>query len=242
MVVSHLTRTCSPRPSVSALHPFLCSFSALGGDPNPMGQGVRVNMVKYMRVKELSDMSYDFEVNDEPVTFTFNKVVFFQKGKQGLVVAVKDTTFCACLRLDGCCLVGCWPHCFPSFVLRWLCVCVCVCVCVLPPYQTLRCVTATSPNSRRRWAPKASPLARTGPMALMHKVGSVFWVGLVVFFSLFRCVCHAFIFCSVTSLSFFAGVPLAPRPVSPWRVVTCRRRNRTAETTTHPHKPMQLTF
>jgi hypothetical protein len=44
-----------------------------------MGQGVRINSVKYMRVNQFDRPKYDFTVNDAPVSFHFDTVWFFQK-------------------------------------------------------------------------------------------------------------------------------------------------------------------
>eukprot|EP00353_Schmidingerella_taraikaensis_P008761 CAMPEP_0185582094 /NCGR_PEP_ID=MMETSP0434-20130131/19789_1 /TAXON_ID=626734 ORGANISM="Favella taraikaensis, Strain Fe Narragansett Bay" /NCGR_SAMPLE_ID=MMETSP0434 /ASSEMBLY_ACC=CAM_ASM_000379 /LENGTH=177 /DNA_ID=CAMNT_0028200801 /DNA_START=27 /DNA_END=560 /DNA_ORIENTATION=+ len=65
----------------------------IGGDSNPMGQGVRVNQVKYMRIRDMEAPTYDFPVGEEDVSFHFDKVWFYQKGKQGLVIAVRDGYF-----------------------------------------------------------------------------------------------------------------------------------------------------
>ncbi len=51
----------------------------LGGDYNPLGQGVRVNSTKYLKVNEFERPTYELVINDAPVSFHFDKVAFFQK-------------------------------------------------------------------------------------------------------------------------------------------------------------------
>jgi len=65
----------------------------LGGDFNPLGQGVRINSTKYLKVNEMDRPTYELVISDAPVTFHFDKAYFFQKGKEGLVIAVRDSNF-----------------------------------------------------------------------------------------------------------------------------------------------------
>ncbi len=63
-----------------SVRPFL---QILGGDFNPLGQGVRVNSTKYLKVRDTDRQSYDFDVDGTHVSFHFDKVAFFQKVRSG---------------------------------------------------------------------------------------------------------------------------------------------------------------
>jgi hypothetical protein len=51
----------------------------LGGERNPLGQGVRVNSVKFLYVNTMERPTYEFEVNGGKVSFHFDSAVFCQK-------------------------------------------------------------------------------------------------------------------------------------------------------------------
>lgn len=61
----------------------------LGGDFNPLGQGVRINSTKYLKVNEMDRPTYELVINDAPVTFHFDKAYFFQKVCRLCVCSVR---------------------------------------------------------------------------------------------------------------------------------------------------------
>ena len=80
----------------------------LGGETNPLGQGIRVNATKFLRVNEMLSPTYEILVNDEKVTFRFDKVIFAQKVRASCVyvkhpVSAADART-ACFATSACTL------------------------------------------------------------------------------------------------------------------------------------------